>query len=116
MPEWVKGAECHIENRFFLKVLLFFVIVSVTSFEERGRRELHRITDDNDLMTTGNGSYCFFGSDLARLINDDYIKFHTPRFRKLRNGNRGHHPTGLKNLYGTPSTAKQIPNRNAGAL
>src|SRR5262249_38512910 len=72
------------------------------SGEERSGRQLHFIADDDDLMRTVNGRYCFFQWNLARFVEDNNIEQIRIQRQSIGNAEWAHEPDWFQILNHSP--------------
>ena len=78
-----------IENAFQILLVVIF-LVGMLRREEGGRRELLGVTDNDHIVTAGNGADGFTGRKLRCLVENDQVKFREGRINVLRHRDRAH--------------------------
>ncbi len=76
--------------------LLGLLVVVVLAHEERGRRQLFRIADDDRLVCAKERGYRVLRHDLRRLVEDDEVEGRLFRVDVLTDGKWAHHETWLQ--------------------
>ena len=116
-PPWASRDDALVEDALEIVcvVVLLGALRSVT-LEERGRRKLATVADDDELASACDRTEGVFGRDLARFVEDHDVELQHAGVEKLRDGERAHQEARLQASQCARYALKELSQRRVPAF